>query len=239
MFIAEAKSAAFLVVFGTFAIHKLGGRREDSNRRSEFGMKSQLKALRLFPFTFIAFVLLSVFWYLGDHGLLGAKAQTNISQYGSNIFGALSNARPELKIILSALRAMPWYGFGTPANALGHGFGYLTNSNEISAVNMQLINMRTLGTGLNVHSWFFEMVLRGGIVVALLFIPIFIVLLRVLMHPELFVNYPGLYIASLFTAFDLFFSPITWFSPIQFSLFLIAIEIGKSESEKRSRIDIP
>jgi hypothetical protein len=239
LFISGAKSAAFLVVFGTFAIHKFRSLGEVSNRQNKFGMKSQLKILLLFRFVFIAFLLSSFFWYLGDRGFLGVKSQTDISQYGSNFLGALYNARPELQISLSALRTIPWYGFGTPDNALGYGFGYLTNSSEISAVNMQLINMRVLGSGLNVHSWFFEMVLRGGIVVALLFIPIVLALLRVLKHPELFVDYPGLYIASLFTAFDLFFSPLTWFSPIQISLSLVAIEIGKFESEKRSRIGRP
>lgn len=239
LFIAEAKSAAFLVVFGTFAIHKFGKPSEVPNRLSKFEMKSQIKALRLYRFVFIAFLFSSFFWYLGGRGFLGVKLQSDISQYGSNFLGALSNARPELQISLSALRTLPWYGFGTPVNALGYGFGYFTNNSEMSAINMQLINMRALGSGLNVHSWFFEMVLRGGIVVALLFIPIVLSLLRVLKHPELFINYPGLYIASLFTAFDLFFSPLTWFSPIQIALFLIAVEIGKSEAEKRSGIGSP
>jgi hypothetical protein len=239
LFAAEAKSAAFLVVFGTFAIQKLGGLSEGSNRRSKLKMKSQTKKLPLIRFAFLAFLLSSFFWYLGVRGYLGVKSQSDFSQYGTNFLGALFNARPELQISLSALRSMPWYGFGTPVNALGYGFGYFTSSPEITAANMQLINIRALGSGLNVHSWFFELTLRGGILIALLFIPIFLSLVQVLKHPELFVDYPGLYIASLFTAFDLFFSPLTWFSPIQIALFLLAIEIGKSEAEKRSRIDMP
>lgn len=238
LYSSEAKSAAFLVVFGTLAMSRFGGGTRSARRQSISEAKLKSRKLSFVSYSVAALLVSSLVWYLGYRGFLGSKSQSGISNYGPNIFAALSNARPELQISLSAIRQMPWYGYGTPENALGFGFGYLANLSDVSAINLHQINMRVLGSGLNVHSWFFEMVLRGGLIVGFLFIPLVISISRILMHPELFKKFPGLYLACLFTLFDLFFSPFTWFSPIQLALSLLALEITKLEVGNR-KLDLP
>lgn len=233
LFSSEAKSAAFLVFFGTLAMSRFSGSTRRTRRQSISEARRNSNKLSFVRYSLAALLLSSLVWYLGYRGFLGSKLQSEISGYDPNIFESLLNARPELQISLSALKQMPWYGYGTPDNALDFGFGYFANLSDVSALDLHLINMRVLGNGLNVHSWFFEMVLRGGFLIGLLFIPLIISIVRVLMHPESFKKFPGFYWACLFTLFDLFFSPFTWFSPIQLALSLLALEIRKMRCEEK------
>jgi hypothetical protein len=222
-----AKSAALLVTFGSLALQKYAFQKNIKKQDSSYAAGRTFSQFRFFLFALTSTVFASVIWYSGDQGYFGAGARSTFSTYGGNFFTAIINARPELRISLAAIGEMPWYGFGTPENGMRFALGSFVSAGEIGSVNSFLINKRALGDGLNVHSWFFEMILRVGFIQLLLFVPLIFCLISVLKRPNLFANLPGLYIVCLFTTWDLFFSPFTWFSPLQIAFALMAFQIMK------------
>jgi hypothetical protein len=231
LLVNEAKAASILAFVGSVAVHRF----RSSPSKLEF---SEMKVRnengsRLLLFLFLLAFFIAGFWNICYRGFFGSRIQSSISEYGPNFFGAILNARPELPISFFALGRMPWYGFGTPENALQFATGALSANNSLSLVDKHLIGMRVLGTGLNVHSWFFEVLLRGGYFEILFLLAFVILLFRVLINPGRFTQFPGLYLVSLFTSFDVFFSPFTWFSPIQVGLTLLAYSLFATDSKER------
>lgn len=232
-YLDDAKSASIIAISGSLILRKFAFSnrivRDTTHSRAE-----KPKGKFLLSMYFIGvFFLFSFLWNLGFRGFLGARAQSSLAVYGPSIFSSLFDARPELKISLNALKTMPWYGFGTPSDAMGFALGTFADPGNMSMLNMRMVNLRVLGEGLNVHSWFFEMLLRGGYIMIILFIPLMMLLFRVITNPANFTNYPGLYMVSLFTMFDLFFSPFTWFSPIQVAFALLSADFLNHQSRER------
>lgn len=226
-FLNGAKSAALLVIFGSLVLQKYAIQKNKDEYDSSYAGGRTFSQFRLFLFALTFTLFTSVIWYSGNQGYLGTGVRSTFSTYGDNFFTSIFNARPELKISLGAIGEMPWYGLGTPENGMRFALGSFVSAGEIGSVNAFLINERVLGDGLNVHSWFFEMILRVGFIQLLLFVPLIFCLLSVLRQPNLFANLPGLYIACLFTTFDLFFSPFTWYSPLQIAIALLAFQSMK------------
>lgn len=232
-YLDDAKSASIIVFSGSLILRKFAF----SNRALRNLTHSQTENPKGKSFLLIYFIgvffLFSTIWNLGFRGFLGARVQSSLDIYGPTIFSSLFDARPELMISLNAIKLMPWYGFGTPSDGMVFALGTFANPWNMSLVNMRLINLRVLGEGLNVHSWFFEMLLRGGFIMIVMFIPLLMVLSRVIINPANFSDYPGLYMAALFTMFDLFFSPFTWFSPIQVAFALLAVDFLNNQTRER------
>lgn len=220
-YLNDAKSASILIIIGSLALQKYSYRdvpKLPLNSNVKIDKFHQFSIMR---FGIVSFMSAAAFWYSGYRGYLGTFAQSILSPYGGNLFAAIVNARPELRISIAALSEMPWYGLGTPENGMRFALGSVISAEDISIVNLNLINQRVLGDGLNVHSWFFELILRGGFFQVFMFVPLLYCVFQVIKRPNLFSHLPGLYIANLFTFFDLFFSPFTWFSPIQISFALL------------------
>lgn len=226
-YLNEAKSAALMVIFGSLIVQKYAIHNNKDKYDSSYAVRRTFSQFKVFVFVLTFTTFTSVIWYSGYQGYLGTGARSAFSNYGANFATVIFKARPELNISLAAIGEMPWYGFGTPENGMRFALGSFVSAREISSVDAFLINKRVLGDGLNVHSWFFEMILRVGFIQLLLFVPLIFCLISVVRQPNLFANLPGLYIACLFTTFDLFFSPFTWFSPLQIAFALMAFQSMK------------
>ncbi len=232
-YLDDAKSASIIVFSGSLILRRFAFSNRALGSLSHSRAENSKGKFFLLMYFMGVFFLFSIIWNLGFRGFLGARVQSSLDVYGPTIFSSLFDARPELRISLNALKSMPWYGFGTPSDTMGFALGTFAEPWNMSIVNMRMVNLRVLGEGLNVHSWFFEMLLRGGFIIIVLFIPLLMVLFRVITNPAHFSNYPGLYMVALFTMFDLFFSPFTWFSPIQVAFALIAADFLNCQTRER------
>ncbi len=232
-YLDDAKSASIIVISGSLILRRFAFSNRALGSMSHSRTESPKGKFLLAMYFMGVFFLFSFLWNLGFRGFLGARVQSNLVVYGPSIISSLFDARPELRISLNALKSMPWYGFGTPSDGMGFALGTFADPGEMTMVNVRMVNLRVLGEGLNVHSWFFEMLLRGGFITIVVFIPLVILLFRVIINPANFSNYPGLYMVSLFTTFDLFFSPFTWFSPIQLAFALLAGDFLNNQSRER------
>jgi hypothetical protein len=182
--------------------------------------KDRFKVARLIGVNVV--LLLAVRWLLGT-GLLGERPANLVNQYGSGVVSTLNNARPEFQYSLKILSQQPVLGYGTISNPLDKVYVNINTSDIQSFAEQRFLISRILGEGFNLHSWTFDLVVRGGF---LCFIPIFIYfvqLVKCLVSIDLIRDYPGLVYMVVVSMIDLFFSPYSWFVSSQIAFTFIAI----------------
>ena len=165
-----------------------------------------------------------------QRGFFGAKISSLAEQYGTGLFGAIVRGRPELPYSIQIVHQLPFLGFGTVSDPFNHLRLQLISSTVLTTQEQHFLINRILTLGFNLHSWAFDVVVRGGF---LCFIPIIlyaVFLVRSIFSYDLIRYHPGLTYICIVSLEDLFFSPFSWFVSIQIGLTFLAIYMVCTES---------
>ena len=231
-FSQNAKSIALMALTVAFfrAIALLSISRRKSKRVS-----TVKKPINFLPVFLPVVVFLVIFQRLVDLGILGSRLKNFSTEYGGSLLISLFRARAEFPVSMQIFGQMPFLGYGTVSDPLNHLRMNILVSDHLSFGEQGFFVLRLFGDGFDVHSWAFNLIFRAGF---LCIIPLFlylVVLIRCARSVDLLLKYPGLYFMVVTCIVDLFFSPYSWFVPIQIALSFLAysyVSRGKIEIEE-------
>ena len=214
-----AKSTALLALLVCLLRYRslsTNGREQLKNSKSQ--RRSRLGLVIFIP----VFLVLYIFQRLVELGLFGSKLQETATQYGDSLLSSLILARPEIPFSLQVVQQMPFIGFGTLQDPLNHLHLEILSSSVMSYGSQKFLLHRIFDEGFNLHSWGFDLLARGGFLMAIPLFSYLALLFRNTINSKLLVEYPSLYFVNLTCIQDFFFSPYSWFVTIQVAFSIYA-----------------
>lgn len=214
-FSQNAKSIALLVlvvtIFRVLLLSSMGNRHPLQESKSSF-------RLNFFKISIPSVIFILLFQRLVELGIFGERLKSFGTEYGGSLILSIFQARAEFPLSMQILKQMSFFGYGTISDPLNHLNIDISVSNHMSYGSQKYFILRTLGDGFDLHSWAFNLIVRAGFLVIIPIALYLAMLIRCAINMDLLTEYPGLYFIVLTCIVDLFFSPYSWFVPIQIAL---------------------
>lgn len=217
-FLQDAKSTALIVLMMTLL-------RTRSLHLIDTQSPKKRNSIKFRTVFLPAFLILIAIQRLIEAGILGTSLKKISTIYGDSLLNSLLLARPELQFSLQLVKNMPFFGYGTLEHPLNNFSFNIASASNMSYGQQKYLLTRILYEGFNLHSWFFDLLVRGGFMIILPLTLYTIYLFKSIFDLKLLIDYPGIYFIVLTCIQDLFFSPFTWFVSIQIGISFLAINL--------------